>query len=224
MMSRYAAVIFDMDGLLLDTERVVLRGFEAACDELGCVVGFDVFARMIGRNYRSSRPILEEALVGQVAIETFEAVCCRHVQAIFEEGIPVKSGVVDLLARLRQIDVPMAVATSTETTRAREKLRKAELLDAFQHVVGGDQVERSKPEPDIYLEAARRLGAKPTECVAFEDSENGVRAAHAAGMTVVQVPDLIQPSDSLRTLGHTIAADVLEGAWRVELTERFDLQ
>ncbi|MEL6225897.1 MAG: HAD family phosphatase [Pseudomonadota bacterium] len=216
-MSRYAAVIFDMDGLLLDTERVVLRGFEAACDELGCVVGFDVFARMIGRNYRSSRPILEEALVGQVAIETFEAVCRRHVQAIFEDGVPVKSGVIDLLARLRKIDMPMAVATSTETARAREKLKKAELLEAFQHVVGGDQVERSKPDPDIYLEAARRLSANPAASVALEDSENGVRAAHAAGMTVIQVPDLIQPSDSLRMLGHTIAADVLVGARHVGL-------
>ncbi|MEO1708813.1 MAG: HAD family phosphatase [Pseudomonadota bacterium] len=217
MMSRYAAVIFDMDGLLLDTERVVLRGFEAACDELGCVVGFDVFARMIGRNYRSSRPILEEALAGQVAIETFEAVCRRHVQAIFEDGVPVKSGVIDLLARLRKIDMPMAVATSTETARAREKLKKAELLEAFQHVVGGDQVERSKPDPDIYLEAARRLSANPAASVALEDSENGVRAAHAAGMTVIQVPDLIQPSDSLRMLGHTIAADVLVGARHVGL-------
>lgn len=217
MMSRYAAVIFDMDGLLLDTERVVLRGFEAACDELGCVVGFDVFARMIGRNYRSSRPILEEALAGQVAIETFEAVCRRHVQAIFEDGVPVKSGVVDLLARLRKIDMPMAVATSTETARAREKLKKAELLEAFQHVVGGDQVERSKPDPDIYLEAARRLSANPAASVSLEDSENGVRAAHAAGMTVIQVPDLIQPSDSLRMLGHTIAADVLVGARHVGL-------
>jgi len=217
MMSRYAAVIFDMDGLLLDTERVVLRGFEAACDELGCVVGFDVFARMIGRNYRSSRPILEEALAGQVAIETFEAVCRRHVQAIFEDGVPVKSGVIDLLARLREIDMPMAVATSTETARAREKLKKAELLEAFQHVVGGDQVERSKPDPDIYLEAARRLSANPAASVALEDSENGVRAAHAAGMTVIQVPDLIQPSDSLRMLGHTIAADVLVGARHVGL-------
>ncbi|MEL6622355.1 MAG: HAD family phosphatase [Pseudomonadota bacterium] len=216
-MSRYAAVIFDMDGLLLDTERVVLRGFEAACDELGCVVGFDVFARMIGRNYRSSRPILEEALAGQVAIETFEAVCRRHVQAIFEDGVPVKSGVIDLLARLREIDMPMAVATSTETARAREKLKKAELLEAFQHVVGGDQVERSKPDPDIYLEAARRLSANPAASVALEDSENGVRAAHAAGMTVIQVPDLIQPSDSLRMLGHTIAADVLVGARHVGL-------
>ncbi|MEO0799367.1 MAG: HAD family phosphatase [Pseudomonadota bacterium] len=217
MMSRYAAVIFDMDGLLLDTERVVLRGFEAACDELGCVVGFDVFARMIGRNYRSSRPILEEALAGQVAIETFEAVCRRHVQAIFEDGVPVKSGVIDLLAHLRKIDMPMAVATSTETARAREKLKKAELLEAFQHVVGGDQVERSKPDPDIYLEAARRLSANPAASVALEDSENGVRAAHAAGMTVIQVPDLIQPSDSLRMLGHTIAADVLVGARQVGL-------
>ena len=217
MMSRYAAVIFDMDGLLLDSERVVLRGFEAACDELGCVVGFDVFARMIGRNYRSSRPILEEALAGQVAIETFEAVCRRHVQAIFEDGVPVKSGVIDLLARLRKIDMPMAVATSTETARAREKLKKAELLEAFQHVVGGDQVERSKPDPDIYLEAARRLSANPAASVALEDSENGVRAAHAAGMTVIQVPDLIQPSDSLRMLGHTIAADVLVGARHVGL-------
>ncbi|MEO1650531.1 MAG: HAD-IA family hydrolase, partial [Pseudomonadota bacterium] len=103
------------------------------------------------------------------------------------------------------------------TARAREKLKKAELLEAFQHVVGGDQVERSKPDPDIYLEAARRLSANPAASVALEDSENGVRAAHAAGMTVIQVPDLIQPSDSLRMLGHTIAADVLVGARHVGL-------
>jgi beta-phosphoglucomutase-like phosphatase (HAD superfamily) len=106
----------------------------------------------------------------------------------------------------------MAVATSSRTEHAREKLRQAGLLDRFRIVIGADQVHRPKPDPEVYLKVAEFLGVEPRSCLALEDSEYGVRAAHAAGMTVVQVPDMIQPTADLRALGHIVLESLKEVA------------
>ena len=118
--------------------------------------------------------------------------------------IPLKSGAEELLQDLKRGGIPMAVATSTPNPRATHMLRNSGMLQAFDVVVAGDQVQRGKPLPDIYLRAAELLGVPPERCLALEDSENGVRSALAAGMTVIQVPDLVEPSDAVRDLGHTI--------------------
>jgi beta-phosphoglucomutase-like phosphatase (HAD superfamily) len=104
----------------------------------------------------------------------------------------------------------MAVATSTRTKRATEKLGDAGLLDYFKIVIGGDQVEQGKPDPEIYLKAASALSSAPSRCLALEDSANGVKAAVAAGMTVVQIPDLVPPSDELLQLGHIVLSSLAD--------------
>jgi putative acetyltransferase len=102
------------------------------------------------------------------------------------------------------LGLPAAVATSASTTRARRNLEAAGLLERFATVAGADQVSRGKPHPDVYLHAAQLLKVDPSECLALEDSDNGVRAAVAAGMCVVQIPDLIPPSPELLKLGHIV--------------------
>jgi len=117
---------------------------------------------------------------------------------------------VELLEHVKRIQIPVAVATSTRSTHALDRLAKAGLLDYFEFVVGGDQVKNSKPNPEIYLTATEKLQCDPKNCLAFEDSENGVRAALGAGLRVIQVPDLVVPSAEVVALGHTILASLSE--------------
>ena len=121
-----------------------------------------------------------------------------------EDGLPLKAGVRELLQDLSDIGVPMAVATSTRGERARIKLARSGIDGYFRHVVTSSDVSHSKPAPDLYLLAAERLGIPPRECVALEDSEYGVRAASAAGLRVIQVPDLVPATDLARSLAMVV--------------------
>jgi HAD superfamily hydrolase (TIGR01509 family) len=204
-MKQFEAIIFDMDGLLLDTERIALSAFLETCDQLGICAQRDLFVRCIGTNPSLGREVLKQGLQGQVDHLLFEQVWdSKYADRTSNGPIPLKEGAAELLAEVSSLQIRTAVATSTQTGRAREKLKKGGLLERFQAVVGGDQVQNSKPAPDIYLKAAEVLNARPSACLALEDSENGVRAAVGAGMTVVQIPDLVQPSDYLLTLGHIV--------------------
>jgi HAD superfamily hydrolase (TIGR01509 family) len=185
-----AAFIFDMDGLLFDTERLSRSALYAAADELGIPLAEDAFLELIGRRMGD----ITGRLAVRIGSETLAAslIECseKHYQALLARGVPVKDGVAELLAWCAESGRPCAVATSTHTTKAEYKLAAANLRGFFRVVIGGDQVVQGKPAPDIYLRAAAALGVPATECGVFEDSEPGVRAAHAAGARVVWVPDL----------------------------------
>ncbi|MBS0168101.1 MAG: HAD family phosphatase [Nitrospira sp.] len=203
-MKQFQAVIFDLDGLLLDTENIALSAFLDTCTHFKLPLLEEVFIRCIGTNQSRGRELLEDGLRGQVDHLAFREMWDRFLERAMDKPIPLKEGAVELLNHISAIPIPLAVATSTHTNGAREKLHMAGILDRFAVVVGGDQVAYSKPAPEIYLRAAEILGVAPTACLALEDSENGVRAAISAGMTVVQIPDLVQPSVALRALGHIV--------------------
>jgi HAD superfamily hydrolase (TIGR01509 family) len=204
-------VLFDMDGLMLDTERLSARAWDEAAAALGVEFDTQLALRMIGRNFNDcSRMVrahfaapypVEDLLAGWHA--TYDAITAR-------DGVPLKGGVHALLDWLDAVRLPRAVVTSTRRARAQAKLAQAELLARFDALVGGDEVQHGKPAPDIYLEGARRLGALPADCVALEDSEPGVQAALAAGIPVFMVPDLIEPGDELRRAGPLIVASLAE--------------
>jgi HAD superfamily hydrolase (TIGR01509 family) len=190
-----AAFVFDMDGLLFDTERMSRRALHAAAEELGVPLAEDAFLELIGRRMGDIHARLATR-VGGAALATQLLECSEKNYALFlAEGVPVKEGAAELLAWLAARGKPCAVATSTRTSRAEYKLTHAGLRKFFHAVVGGDQVERGKPAPDIYLHAAAALGVTAKACGVFEDSEPGLTAAHAAGARVVWIPDLA-PVDS----------------------------
>jgi len=195
------AVIFDMDGLMLDTEPLAARAWGEAAAGLG--VGFDMALAqaMIGRNFADCSAMLRAHYAAPYPVDALLAGWHAAYDAIVErEGLAVKPGVHELLGWLEGNAIKRAVATSTRRERAVSKLERTALLPRFHQIVGGDEVARGKPAPDIYVEAARRLGASAASCLVLEDSEPGVRAALAAGMLPIMVPDLHPPPTDLAAL------------------------
>ncbi|MEJ6122996.1 HAD family phosphatase [Vibrio sp. 2-Bac 85] len=201
----YQAAIFDMDGLLLDTERVCMQAFEKACQQLSLPFVKSAYLKIIGRNAQG----IEEAIMSHYA-QYIEYAPLRKAwmdgywPIVENQAIPVKSGVINLLEWFKSQHIPVAVATSTHNKLATTKLKLAGLDHYFQHISSGCEVTRGKPDPEIFLLAAQRLNVAPEQCLAFEDSSNGVISAMAAQMQVFQVPDLVIPDQQVIALGHHI--------------------
>ncbi len=209
-MQNFNAVLFDMDGLLLDSEKLALAAFESTCArfELGDLS--HVFTRLVGTNTALGKTLLREGLAGIMDAEVFAAQWQTQYRALTEDTpIPLMPGVAAFLKHTTALNIPMAVVTSSTSAQAKHKLTQAGILDYFRLIVGGDQVMQSKPAPEIYLLAAARMAVEPATCLALEDSANGVKAAVAAGMTVVQIPDLVPPDDELLALGHTVLDNIM---------------
>lgn len=215
---KLSAAIFDMDGLLLDTERVCLDAFSAACNEVGAPCLVDVYLSTIGCGEQEIFDILtagyKEIFNYSVIHEKWRVL---YEDAALHAPTPLKPGVKNIIAWLQDHDIPIAVATSTRREHAIKKLKMAGIYACFDQLVGGDEIENSKPAPDIYLEAARRLSVLPNEGIAFEDSNTGVKAAMAAGLHTFQIPDLIQPSDEVIALGVNIRPSLDEALQHVRI-------
>jgi len=206
------AIVFDMDGLLLDTERIAMAMFEQACGLHGVAFDRALYERCIGTSMQGTREILERAL-GVDVYERLDREWSRLYGArVATQAVDVKDGARDLLELVHRTGLPTALATSTATPLAKIKLSLAGLDHYFATIVGGDVVTRAKPHPEPYLTAARALGVEARRCWAVEDSDNGVRAAHAAGFFVFQVPDLVQPAADVRRLGHSVVASLRDVA------------
>jgi len=203
-----SAVIFDMDGLLLDSERIALRVFQEICDQYSLGDQFPLYMRILGTNNTTTQTILDTVLPADIDRDEFRTRWTDRYTEETRNPVPLMQGVLALLDYLESRNIPKAVATSTDTDRALDKLANADIAHRFTTITGGDQIKHGKPAPDIYLKAATSLQADPLACMALEDSPNGVRAALAADMQVIQIPDLLQPDAQLRSLGHTVLTDL----------------
>ena len=193
--------MFDMDGLLLDSEQLALVLFCRACEGQGIEPDLSAYRRCIGTTYARTREILMQAHGPSFPYQAVADDWSRRYEThVLHTPIRRKPGARNLLQYLEKQSTPVAVATQTRIRLAQRKLELAGLARYIQQVVGGDQVTRGKPHPEPYLTAATRLKVDPAHCWALEDSNNGVQAAHAAGMNVIHIPDLVAPSQAVRTL------------------------
>ena len=210
MEKKLSAVVFDMDGVLFDTERLCLIVWKKIAEKYGLDKVEEVYHKTIGRTTADTKIIVAETYpdidVEEVYGELRQVMHCT----IAEDGLPVKPYAEEILIALKERGVPTALASSTRQATVEAQLEMAGFTKYFDAVIGGDTIEHSKPAPDIYLAACERLGVKPEEAAAVEDSFNGIRSAHAAGLYAVMVPDLLQPDDEMKTLADVIAADLNE--------------
>ncbi len=204
-----AAVLFDMDGLMIDSEKAVMACWLEAADIHGVTLEDDLLHAMVGLHEKLCIALLRERRP-DLDIRTLGETTDRLYHDKVEQGLPLKPGIVELLQWLTDLGVPRAVATSTRRERADQKLHRSGLIRFFPVVVTGSDIEHPKPAPDIYLKAASLLGVAPPHCLVLEDSEPGVRAALAAGMTPIQVPDLKPPSLEVIALGHRIVSSLTD--------------
>lgn len=189
--------IFDMDGLLLDTERLYQESWVEMAHSFGQLSDPTFPSAVSGTSGEGMRAVIRRYYPA-VDPYAFQTGCLARVDAILEkQGPPVKPGARELLEYLSAQGVSIAVASSSGRDRILSNLRATGLERFFDAVASGQQVERGKPEPDIFLLAAKKIGLPPEDCYVFEDSLNGVRAGMAAGCLTVMVPDLVPPPEGL---------------------------
>ncbi|MFC3070806.1 HAD family hydrolase [Phenylobacterium soli] len=211
------AVVFDMDGLLVATEQVVFDAMQQAASGAGREMPFELFKRMIGLPGHASDAIVVEHFGKGFDLEVWRREVSRHFDDIAAAGIALKTGVLELLDALDAHGLPRAVATSSTRHAVEHSLGQHGLIERFHAIISRELQTRHKPHPDPFLIAAQALGVAPEDCLALEDSHNGVRSASAAGMMTIMVPDMLDPTEEMQSLCVRIAADLHEVR---ELVER----
>ena len=204
-----SGIIFDMDGVLIDSERQSNEGWLWAAGQLGVDMPMWLIDSFKGAPAELCCKFFDDYYKGVIDYWEAKELRTQHVYKIREtEGIPVKKGVKDIFEYIRNNGLKCAVATSTRRESAEKTLHEIGVWDYLDAVVYGDEVERGKPEPDIFLRAAKAIGVNPSEAVVVEDSINGIKAGYAAGMRVVHIPDTIAIDDDIRKLTYMVCDDL----------------
>ena len=202
------AVIFDMDGLMFDTERPARGAWFRAMLERGYALDDGVYLKVIGRTSLATRAIFIEAFGPDLPIDAIESSATRHLRDLIEPTPPIKPGLLELLDFIDELGLIMAVASSTARAEVTRRLNACRLERRFSAVVAGDDVSAGKPAPDLFFRASELLRVPPAECVVLEDSHVGIEAAAAAGMTPMMIPDMVEPSARCRGLAACVVSSL----------------
>jgi HAD superfamily hydrolase (TIGR01509 family) len=204
------AIVFDMDGTLHDTEIIYRAATKAAAAAMGYIVTDEFCHSMIGLPGTETDAMLRAHLGPAFPFSAFYRLYQDHIQDAFRTAVPLKPGAITVVREFARRGLKLAVATSARRQSAESQLARSGLREHLHVVVARDDVARGKPYPDLFLRAAALLEVPPADCLAIEDSLNGIRAAHAAGMMPVMVPDLLTPTEEIRAMCLHIARDLDE--------------
>ena len=208
---QYQAVVFDMDGVIFDTERLVIEFWKEVAKKHNIPNVEHTCIQCLGTNRVRTREIFLENYGADFPFDPYRAEVAELFNTHYKGvPLPTKPGVRELLSYLQEQDIKVGLASSTAQHLVRDEIGTAGLLPYFQTLVCGDMVEHSKPAPDIFLKACEILNADPTKSIAIEDSFNGIRSAHCAGMTPIMVPDQVQPTDEIRALAFHVMPSLLD--------------
>lgn len=195
------SVIFDMDGILFDTERLYANAWHAVGIELDMTDIDTCVESCIGLNRTDSKQFLLQKYGQHFPYDRFiERLTTTFKQLVEKDGLPQKEGVMELLTYLQNNRFKIGLATSSGMKSAAANLNKAGISHFFQVIITGDMITHGKPDPEIYQTACEKLGAVRENCIAIEDSPNGIKSAYAAGLKVIMVPDLIEPTAEIEKL------------------------
>lgn len=209
-----SAVIFDMDGLMFDSESLSRDEWEKVARNNGISIPGHIINQTLGLTCSDIKSLIQKHFDEEgIAVDAAALYRERNVlllESIERDGVPAKPGLYELIAHIQKKRFRMAVASSASPQKVEALLRKSDLLDVFDAILHGGDVKNGKPAPDIFLATAKRLELLPGECLVLEDSANGVVAANAAGMPVIMVPDQIAPTDEIRGLAFKVLSSLNE--------------
>lgn len=192
----FKAIIFDMDGLMFDTEAIYYQANQKTADDLGLPFTKDFYLQFVGASDKDFFAGMYKAFEEKDTVDRFVEESNEVAHEMLTAGkIDKKKGLIELLDHLKEKEIDAIIASSSEKWLVESITTNNEVREYFVDAVGGDEVEKAKPNPDIFLKALEKLGTNKEETLVLEDSLNGVRAAHAAGIPVIMVPDLIEPND-----------------------------
>lgn len=205
------SIIFDMDGVIFDSERAIYELWKELSEKYGFDDIYEVYIQCIGVNIDATRKIFTEHYGREFPYQEYQDEESRMYRERYSNGdLPLKPDIERVLEYIKNKGYKIAIASSTRTEQVRKQIENAGLIEYFDVIVGGDMVTRSKPNPDIFFEAANRLGAIPEETYVIEDSFNGIRAAYEGGFIPVMVPDMLPPDDEMRQKANFIFDNLKE--------------
>lgn len=204
-------VIFDMDGIIFDSEAAYIGCCRDVASGWGIAFREDVAIKCLGATVERTKELIREAYGDEFDTDRFWDDSFKLFMERYDKGrLPMKPGVNEILKFLSENGFGIALASSTQEWAVRQELSDAGIIDYFDRIVCGDMVTRSKPHPDIFLKAAELMNTDPADCMVIEDSFNGIRAAHAAGMHPVMVPDILQPDEEIRGMADFVAESLFD--------------
>ena len=207
----YDAVVFDMDGVIFDSERATMVCWLELADKYVIPNIEEAFLACTGTTMARTREIMLERYGEEFPYDEYAKEASLMYHSKYDGGrLPMKKGVIELLTFLKDEGKKIALASSTRKQTVVSQLKDAGILDFFDEVICGDMVERSKPAPDIFLKACEAINVSPERTYGIEDSYNGIRAAHAGKLRPIMVPDLLPENEEMRKLAEVVLADLLE--------------